>query len=217
MQVVDALPLTVGARRDATTCRPQHGCSTRIATRRPCSQPCSGRHVVASLHRGAAAPRPGVLHRRPARPVRRGGVALLAGRRRPQARRRGRDDDRGRAGADHNEPCRATSWRRRATCSRAGSCGARGPCSIVGVRPAQRWSSRAVRARSPRCSPRWTRSRATTSRASPRTLLAPDKLRLAAIGPFERREALRGARSPDRPRATAWRGPRGTARSLDPA
>ena len=64
------------------------------------------RHVVAPLHRGARAPRARVLHRRPARPVRRGRVAVLAGGRRSQACRRGRDDDRRRVAPHrHASPC----------------------------------------------------------------------------------------------------------------
>ena len=70
-------------RAAAAAPRPLRGLGARGRARR--------RHVVAPLHRGARAPRPGVLHRRAARPVRRGRLALLAGRRRPQARRRGRE------------------------------------------------------------------------------------------------------------------------------
>ena len=81
-------------RAAAAASRPLCGVRARSRARR--------RHVVAPLHGGARAPRPGLLHRRPARAVRRGRIAVLAGRRRPQAGRRGRDDDRGRAAQDRH-------------------------------------------------------------------------------------------------------------------
>ena len=152
------------------------------------------RHVVAPLHRGARAPRARLLHLRAARPVRRGRVALLAGRRRPQARRRGRDDDR-RPSCAH---------RRRAACPTTSSTKARNmlkgrlvlgledPRSIVtfGLRgddPRGR-----SRARSPRCSPGSTRSRAEDVARVAQELLAPEQAAHRRDRPVRRRGALRG-------------------------
>ena len=188
-QGVGLVPHPHRRRRPAAAApRPLRGLGARGRARR--------RHVVAPLHRGARAPRAGLLHRRPARPVRRGRLALLAGRRRPQARRRGRLDDRGRAAAASSTSASPrTSSRRPATCSRAASCSgwripARSPRSGCAAR-----SSKASRARSPRSWPASTQSPPTTSDGVANDLLAPDKLRLAAIGPFEdeaRFEALLG-------------------------
>ena len=93
------------------------------ATRSRCSRPSSARDVVAPVHRGPRAARPRLLHLRDQPQLHRRGLALLAGRRRHRAHRRGGHDDRRRAEArSPTRRCPRTSSRRRGTSRRAGSC-----------------------------------------------------------------------------------------------
>ncbi len=139
-------------------CRRLPDPASRPLRRRAAAHRARRRHVLAPVHRGAGAPRPRLLRLRRQPGVHRLGHALLAGWRRPEADRRGGDDDPRRAAQDRG---------------RAGACGGaregavvrQGPLRPVAGEPAGHEHVRACVARCsrgtrrsrPRCSPSSTR------------------------------------------------------------